>query len=132
MMVSKYLLLSKSKDPEGKSYPSNVYCQEAGSLGGGMVLMNLDRWWRNSILYIDGYRWSVIHIGRMAEEYGVDRKTIERHVQRLEKSGLLQSASYRRGGRHKKAIRVFHDDMEAVPTPDEKSILAAIDVMRST
>ncbi len=131
-MVSKYLLQSKSKDPEGKHRASYTYCQAAGSLGGGMVFMNLDRWWRNSKLYIDGYRWSVIQISRMADEFGVDRKTIERHVQRLEKEGLLQSAMYRRGGRHKKAIRVFHEDMEEVPTPDEKSILAAIDAMRST
>jgi DNA-binding transcriptional ArsR family regulator len=131
-MASKYLLQSKSKDPEGKSYPSYIYCQAAGSLAGGMVLMNLDRWWRNSILYIDGYRWSVIQISRMAEEYGVDRKTIERHVKRLEEAGLLQSAHYRRSGRHKKAIRVFHEGMEVVPTPDKKSIVAAINTLKST
>ncbi|MBI1415686.1 MAG: HTH domain-containing protein [Limimaricola sp.] len=131
-MVSKYLTQNKPKDPEGKSYPSNYYCRAAGGLAGGMVFMNLDRWWRNSKLYIDGHRWSVLQISRMADEFGVDRKTIERHVKRLEKLGALQSAPYRRGGRHKKAIRVLHDGMEPIPTPDEKSIIAAIEVMRLT
>ena len=120
----------EEKDPKFEPLKMEVYFEVAGETYGGLIFYKLDLWWRNSRLYIDGYRWTNVTSKMIAEEFKMSPKTVQRALLRLEKGGLIQSAHYRKLGLHQKLYRVFHEDMEPVTPPSQQQIQAALKALK--
>jgi len=102
---------SNARDPDGKSRFSEFYFEKAGTTYGGIILWRLHAWWRTSVLVDeDGYKWTVVSLRKLADTLKMDRKTMERHVKKLEDMGLLESRLGKFRNLPQKEIRVLLDD----------------------